>query len=162
MIVLSHQSNCRLLLYLLTLQANIATSTWKTFRQNRQRTGGRSIPVAPATATKFEYKTGNYVTSSAALSGNGKILYIGSLDSYLHAVDTTTGKRIWRYKTGANIHSSPCIHPSGNTIYIGSNDHYLHAVDASTGKKKWMYETGNWVYSSPTVSSDGKTVFVGS
>ena len=151
------------LLYLLLtpLLLGCTSSSWTTFRQNRQHHGFSSSTLSPK-LKKFEYLTGNGVTSSPALSKDGLTMYVGSWDTYLHAIDLTTGKRKWRYKTDSNINSSPTIHPSGHTVYIGSYDHYVHAIDAATGDLKWKYETQNWVHSSPAVLSDGSVIFVGS
>ena len=148
-------------LYALLLCTFTQSTSWTTFRGNRQHQG--VISGSGSTTTQpFEYHTGNYVTSSPTLSSDGRTMYVGSLDEHLHAIDTRTGQMIWKYKTGGSINSSPALSPDGQFVYVGSNDHFLHAVSAATGKKKWAYETGNWVWSSPTVSSDGAAVFVGS
>ena len=138
------------------------SSTWTQFRQNRQHHGFVTTSTPPPKLKIIAYHTGNYVTSSPAISSDGKTIYVGSLDRHLHAINVETGQMIWKYKTGSSINSSPCISPDGSIIFVGSNDHKLHAVDARNGEKIWEYLTENWVWSSPTINSAGKVVFVGS
>ncbi len=58
--------------------------------------------------------------------GSGGIVYFGSYDRHLYAVDIKTGQEKWRFKTGAGIPSSPAI--SGGIVYFGSSDGHLYAV----------------------------------
>ncbi len=55
------------------------------------------------------------------------MVYFGSDDSYLYAVDIKTGQEKWKFKTGAVVFSSPAI--SDGVVYFGSYDSYLYAVD---------------------------------
>jgi outer membrane protein assembly factor BamB len=43
----------------------------------------------------------------------------------LYALDTESGKEMWRYDLGVPITSSPAI--SGNTVYIGAYDGSIYA-----------------------------------
>jgi outer membrane protein assembly factor BamB len=94
------------------------------------------------------------------------ILYIGSWDSYLYALDAESGQQRWALKTGEDpvIHnqvgfqSSPTV--VDGTVYVGCRDAHVYAVDAATGRKKWDYPTNkSWVIGTPAVR-DG-VVYVG-
>jgi outer membrane protein assembly factor BamB len=77
----------------------------------------------------------NLETSSSPVVVNG-VVYIGSPDGHLYALNATTGKILWQYKTGDVISfSSPAV--ANGVVYVGSDDKTLHAVDAATGKGLW-------------------------
>jgi serine/threonine-protein kinase len=60
------------------------------------------------------------------------LVYVGSRDSALYAVDAVTGARRWRYATlGPIDDSSPAL--AGDLVVVGSLDHRVHAVSARTG-----------------------------
>lgn len=102
-------------------------------------------------------------TSSPAVA-NG-IVYIGSGDQHLYALDANTGALRWSFATGDVVHASPAI--ANGVVIIGSWDRNLYALDAQTGRERWRYTTGNdttiynqiGIASSATVSSGA--VFVG-
>ena len=88
------------------------------------------------------------ISSSPAVS-NGMV-YFGSSDGRLYALDAVTGAFKWNFTTNAGyIYSTPQVY--NNTVYFGGMDNFVYAVDATTGASKWTFETGNVVVSSPTV-----------
>jgi outer membrane protein assembly factor BamB/subtilisin family serine protease len=97
------------------------------------------------------------VVSSPALSKN--VLYVGSLDRRVYAVNLDGFYRQWRFRTGDAISSSPAI-GADDTIYIGSEDGYLYAL-APDGKEKWRFQANDKIVSSPAIGPDG-TIYVGS
>jgi outer membrane protein assembly factor BamB len=54
------------------------------------------------------------------------VVYIGSDDGHLYAVDRQTGQELWRFETGGNIISTPAV--SEGVVFFGSQDFYLYAV----------------------------------
>ena len=68
--------------------------------------------------------SGVVITSSPSLADN--VLYTGSDDGYLYAVDAQNGTKLWDYATGGAITSSPV--QVGGVIYFGSNDGKMYAV----------------------------------
>lgn len=92
----------------------------------------------PLASLKWKFKTEGRIFSSP-IAQNG-IVYIGSEDGFLYAVDEKTGNEKWKFKTNGAIHSSPSI--SEKTIYFGSFDGYYYAVNIQTGKEIWKFKTG--------------------
>ncbi len=101
--------------------------------------------------------------------GDGEIIYFGSYDGNLYALDSLSGVIIWNYNTNDDpppdptdrVNSSPAIGSDG-TIYVASNNGRLHAVDPSTGNELWVFdfvalglETNPLIESSPVIDSDG-------
>lgn len=77
--------------------------------------------------------------SSPAVS-NG-IVYVGSGDHNVYALDAKTGALHWKFTTGSVVHASPAI--DNGIVYIGSWDRYFYALNASTGALLWKFITGD-------------------
>jgi outer membrane protein assembly factor BamB len=104
----------------------------------------------------WSYTTNSSVSSSPAVA-NG-VVYIGSLNGGVYAVNATTGALLWSYVTSGSIASSPAV--ANGTVYIGSEDYSVYALNATTGARVWSYATGSYVYPSPAVANG--IVYVGS
>ncbi|MBN1232789.1 MAG: PQQ-binding-like beta-propeller repeat protein [Candidatus Coatesbacteria bacterium] len=74
----------------------------------------------------WKFQTGNEIWSSPRVSEG--VVFVGSNDEYLYAINCSDGSLKWRYQTGTSIvYSSPCI--SNGVVYIGSCDNYLYAIE---------------------------------
>jgi outer membrane protein assembly factor BamB len=63
------------------------------------------------------------VLSSPALA-NG-VVYIGSEDDSVYALNAATGAKLWSYKTGNQVFSSPTV--VNGVVYVGSGDGNMYA-----------------------------------
>jgi len=68
------------------------------------------------------------------------VVYFGSSDTNVYALDAATGAVKWKFKTAEVVHSSPAL--ANGTLFVGSWDTYLYALDAASGKEKWRFKTG--------------------
>jgi outer membrane protein assembly factor BamB len=98
---------------------------------------------------KWSYKTDYSVDSSPAVA-NG-VVYVGSEDGNVYALNASTGAKLWSYATGAGLYSSPAV--ANGVVYVGSYDYNVYALNASTGGKLWSYATSGAVLSSPAVAN---------
>jgi outer membrane protein assembly factor BamB len=71
----------------------------------------------------WSYTAGNVVNSSPAVA-NG-VVYIGSWDYNLYALNAGTGALLWSYTTGNYVYSSPAV--ANGMVYIGSSDDKVYA-----------------------------------
>lgn len=55
----------------------------------------------------------------------GGLIFVGSEDSNIYALDPSGGEIVWSYKTGGGIHASPAV--VDGALYVGSKDGYLYA-----------------------------------
>ncbi|MCL5283440.1 MAG: PQQ-binding-like beta-propeller repeat protein [Armatimonadetes bacterium] len=133
-------------------------SPWPKFHANNQNTG-RGVGSGAVGRLKWKFKTGAWVSSSPAIGTDG-VVYVGSLDSYVYALDGNTGRLKWKFLTGNEVSSSPAIGSDG-VVYVGSLNGNVYALDGNTGRLKWKFQTGGMVMSSPAIGSDG-TIYVGS
>jgi len=103
--------------------------------------------IRPQGSPKWVFSTNGPVTSSPTVV-NG-IVYFGSHDNNLYALDTATGQLKWSFRSGHTIHSSPTV--VNGIVYFGSYDCNLYALDAATGQLRWSFPTKDVVRSSPIV-----------
>src|SRR6185503_4881110 len=71
----------------------------------------------------------------------GGVIYFGSGDRNVYALDAETGAVRWTFKTGNVVHASPAV--SNGVVFIGSWDRNMYAINASTGKEIWKFQTAN-------------------
>jgi len=124
----------------LFISDNPATAKARKFRADPNNTGvfdgsGRR----PVPELLWKYTTGGSVQSSPAVVDG--IVYIGSNDRNLYALDAETGTLIWKYDTMEHfdiVSSSPAV--SNGVVYIGGLRNKIHALDALTGKFLWKYK----------------------
>ncbi|MGW1844562.1 outer membrane protein assembly factor BamB family protein [Streptomyces sp. NPDC001966] len=109
-----------------------------------------------AASLRWRYTTGDAVTSSPTVAGG--VVYVGSDDRSVYALDAATGKKKWAFATGRKVEAAPTV--AGGVVYAGSLDNTVYALDAATGTKKWAYAAGHAVRSAPAVA--GRVVYVGS
>jgi outer membrane protein assembly factor BamB len=71
-----------------------------------------------------------FMYSSPAVVGS--TVYVGTVDSYVFALNAYTGKIVWAYQTGGFLFSSPAI--ANGVLYIGSYDGYVYALGHVSGQ----------------------------
>lgn len=108
------------------------------FRGNLDHSGVFNSPEISKPVLKWKYRTGGQIYSSPVVVNN--VLYVGSNDSYLYAININDGSLKWKFKTGRRIKSTPCV--NNETVYFGSFDSTFYAIDAKTGAEKWHFKTG--------------------
>ena len=122
------------------------------FRANPARTGvfpsdGPTTLSELVWTFKTDVRSVGFGSSPAVAGG---VVYVGSLDNWLYALDARTGQEKWRFKTDDDVFSSPAV--AGGMVYVGSWDNWLYALDAETGQEKWRFKTGGPVASSPAIA----------
>ncbi len=86
---------------------------------------------------KWKFATGGKVLSSPVADKG--VIYFGSSDHNLYAVDAETGVQKWKYSTWGPVASTPAV--ANGVVYFMSYDSKFYAVDAETGKVKWKFTT---------------------
>ena len=130
------------------------------WRQFRGTPGllGVSAGAPPATLKLlWTFDAGDVIDSSAAIVDG--VVYVGSGDGNLLALDLASGTLRWKYATGNLIgESSPAV--AEDAVYIGDLGGILHAVSVREGTRLWTFTTGSEIKSSPVVVGD--VVLIGS
>jgi eukaryotic-like serine/threonine-protein kinase len=129
---LSYDSN------LYAVDASAGTLKWKFATGGEKRFSAKHLhglePAAETMPDPFDF----FLSSPAVVND---VVYFGSGDGHVYALDALTGALKWKFATGDVVHSSPAV--AGNTVYIGSWDTYLYALEAESGKEKWRFKTGD-------------------
>jgi len=97
-----------------------------------------------------------YQSKATAADGSA---FIGTPSRFVYALDTESGKELWKYELGAAISGAPVYNNS--RIYVGQQggEDEFYCLDAKTGKMIWTQNVG-WVWGSATVS-DGMVFIPG-
>ena len=106
------------------------------FRNDPAHSGVYSaVGVPKLKGVKWTFHTGGEVVSSPAIADG--VVYVGSNDGNLYAIDQQTGSQKWTFPTEARINSSPAV--DHGMVYFNSYDGNFYAVDAGTGKLRWKF-----------------------
>ncbi len=126
----------------------------------------RATGVERLGGLQWRVQTGGMVQSSPTLHEG--VLYVGSGDGNLYALDPVTGEERWKFTAGRAITSTPAV--AEGLVFVGSRDNTFYALDAGDGTARWKlatgadlplawgFETGD-LYTSSPVFSDGLVVF---
>lgn len=134
------------------------------FRTVRQTGGPHSSwgPQAVANAAfgnstnvRWRFRTEEEVRSTPTLAGG--VLYVGSYDNNLYALDAKSGGLWWKFATEGGICGKAAIWRQ--LVIVGSEDFNVYGIEAATGKEQWRYRAWHHVRSSPRVFDD--RLFVG-
>ncbi len=119
------------------LDAGTGTLKWKFATEGERRWSHRGLHGLHPDGETMPDPWDFYLSSPAVFEG---VVYFGSGDGFLYALDASTGKLKWKFRTGSVVHASPAI--DDGTVFVGSWDSGLYALEAATGKPKWKLQTG--------------------
>ena len=131
-----------------TLNSDSPAGQWSMFRHDLSHSGATdSTGATPQGQVQWTFPTGGAVESSPAIVDG--IVYFGSQDGKIYAVDAASGSEKWEFQTESFVQSSPTV--VDGVLYVGSNDGRMLALDAGTGNLIWAYRTPYPVTSSAAV-----------
>src|SRR5438067_4211314 len=136
-----------------------AAADWPVYRGDPLMSGAdvgpRPAPFPDKLDERWAFKTGNAIEGAPAVV-NG-VVYVGSFDKHLYAIELATGKPKWKTKLGA-FKASPGV--KGDKVYIGDLDGRFYCVNAADGKPVWTFETEGEITSG--CNFHGDNILVGS
>jgi eukaryotic-like serine/threonine-protein kinase len=89
---------------------------------------------------------------------NGKLIFLGSMDHYLYAIQSSDGKEVWKTDLGASTVSTPLLSDDG-ILYLGTIGDELLAIKASDGTILWRVSTDAGIWSTPVLEKN--TLYIG-
>ena len=149
--------------------SNTATTSddgsWSMFRHDAERSSiGVRGPENLSLVWSFETK-GAVVSSPSIVDG---VVYFGSQDHNIYAVDAESGNKIWSFKTDYTIESSVAV--VDGKVVTGAEDGYVYCLNAKNGKMLWKtfvdgkqpvtYGAAVMLRSSPAIVDD--IIYIGS
>ncbi|MBN2271741.1 MAG: PQQ-binding-like beta-propeller repeat protein, partial [Sedimentisphaerales bacterium] len=132
--------------------------SWPMFRGGQGLLGRAAGDLADSVELAWKFKTSDQIKSSPAI--NSGIVYIGSSDANVYAIDLESGEQIWQYHTSDAVEAAPLV--LGGSVYVGALDGFLFAIDANSGSFKWKYETDSQIAGAVnwTRSPDGRDLWI--
>lgn len=109
------------------------------FRGNPQLSGvlSNTTLVETLSGVKFTFVTNGAIRSMPAADKG--VVYFGSTDNNLYAVDAKTGQELWRFKTDGAVNSNPAI--ANAVVYFASRDGFVYALSIPKhGKQLWRFK----------------------
>src|SRR5215831_5720311 len=119
------------------LDATSGALVWKFTTAGERRFSGRHLHGAEPAAEVMPDPFDVFLSSPVVVAG---VVYFGSGDGNVYALDGASGALRWKFHTGDVIHASPAL--ADGTLYIGSWDSYFYALDAASGRERWRFKTG--------------------
>jgi len=134
---------------------------WPTYGFDSARTHAAPFALAPPFRVVWK-QTGDWsLIEFPPIVVDGR-LYVGTNHGLVVALDSASGRVIWRRELGRCVASSPAL--AAGLVLVGvmaSPPHcdedvpsYLVALDARTGRTRWLYRSAGPVETSPLVAGD--------
>jgi outer membrane protein assembly factor BamB len=142
---------------------------WAMFMNDAQHSAEGAGPTN--LALKWKFQTGAQIVSQPTAAKG--VIYFGSLDKKIYALDANTGAKKWAFTTGYEVASSVAV--VNGKVYTGADDGNIYCLDATTGTQIWktfaggvtknLLGAGTYLCIVPPVRSSpmvvGNRVFVG-
>lgn len=77
----------------------------------------------------WPFETGHFIWAQPQIAND--VVYIGSMDHFVYAVNKSDGQEIWKYEMGGAIVNSILLSEDESTLYVGSIGNEIIALDAS-------------------------------
>jgi outer membrane protein assembly factor BamB len=122
----------------------LVRTNWPMFHGGSARNGSNpyenvlSLATVSGLAEAWSFTTFPGLDSSPAVVND--VLYVGSSDKNVYALDATTGAERWKFSIGTLVFSSPAVFDG--VVYMGADDGIFYALDAATGAEVWSVATG--------------------
>lgn len=84
------------------------------------------------------YQAGGGIGAQPSLSIDRTKLYVGSDDGFLHALDATTGRLLWRGEMLGSLGKPPVV--TEDAVYIVTDNDVVGAYDRASGDALWRFE----------------------
>ena len=125
---------------------------WHMFMYNVSFSGvSPDKSLAPPLELLWKFKTGGPLHASPVIAND--ILYIGSTDGKLYALDAKQWGIKWVFDAGDAIRYSATV--LGNRVYFSARNNKVYALNAKTGEKLWEYKTKSWT-EAPLIVADNR------
>ncbi len=115
-------------------QAGLRDPEWPQFLHDAAHSGH-----SPAALSLLGHRVwihpvvGPVIASPVAAGG---VVYVGGTDGYLHALDASSGREVWRFAVGAElVNTTPAVH--GGLVYTAASGAAFFALDRRTGRPRW-------------------------
>ncbi|MDR2204435.1 MAG: PQQ-binding-like beta-propeller repeat protein [Nitrososphaerota archaeon] len=141
-------------------------NAWSMFRKDAVRSSISGGKGPENLSLIWSFATNGAVVSSPSIVDG--VVYFGSQDHNIYAVNAETGRKLWSFKTTYTVESSMAI--VDGKVVTGGEDGYVYCLNAKNGKLLWKtfvdgkqpatYGAPVMLKSSPAIIDN--TVYIGS
>jgi eukaryotic-like serine/threonine-protein kinase len=125
-----------------------ASSAITLYRGDEQRTGVFDFAaIRQKPGVKWQTKVSSTWLMPPILADG--ILYTGSGDGVIYALDAQTGEAIWSTDGFSQLENSGAV--AGDILVVGGYDQRVRALDRHTGEVLWSFDTASFVQASPLI-----------
>jgi len=146
----------------LSKAACFGDDSWPFFRGDAALTGQADGTLPDALRLEWTFQTGDAVRSTPIIT-DGRV-FVSSMDTYLYAIDLTTGKQVWKFRADDELEAAPLYY--NGSLYVGSVNGTFYSVDVQTGQQQWAYKVGGKITGSANIvehsTAHGSVVVFGS
>ncbi|NQV35425.1 MAG: PQQ-binding-like beta-propeller repeat protein [Phycisphaeraceae bacterium] len=108
---------------------------WPTFRHDASRSGSTTADIPNALKKSWSLEIGGRLSQPVLADGR---LFVAEVDRHtVHAIDESSGKKLWSFVAGARVDSPPTIYRG--RVLFGSNDGWVYCLRASDGELAWKF-----------------------
>jgi len=111
------------------------TDDWPMYRRDAARSGSTASNIATGLKKQWSVELGGKLTQPVVAGGKAFVSSVGR--QTLYALDTDSGKVLWKYIAGGKIDSSPTVYK--NTVLFGCADGRVYCLRARDGALAWRY-----------------------
>lgn len=131
-----------------------SSQDWPAFHGGGALTGEAPAIAAPPMRVRWTYRTDETelvgVLGSAAIAGTS--VYVADSKGILHAIDLTSGKKIWTHTAKDGFETTPLVRDG--RVLLGDLAGVFHAVSAVDGKPLWTFDSAATIHSSANAIGD--------
>lgn len=129
---------------------------WPMFMYDLYFSGRSPDPnLKPPLELLWKFKTGGPIKASPVVARG--VVYVGSMDQTLYALDAKQWGNKWTFKAGDAIRYPAAVW--NNRVYFSARDNRVYALNAETGALIWQFQSETWM-DSPPIVVNGK-VYIG-
>jgi len=111
------------------------SSDWPTYRHDAARSGASEPSISARLRPQWRIQLGTRLTQPVVAEGR---LFVADVDCHtVHAIDASSGQKLWSYVSGGRIDSPPTICDS--LCLFGSADGYVSCLRADDGALAWRF-----------------------
>ncbi len=105
---------------------------------------------------EWSFETGSIIMSNPGIDPDAGVVYMGSDDRRVYALDTETGDELWSRPVYGHVIGSLSV--TADCVLVGSYDTHLYALEKDTGGVRWRVENNGHV-TSEAVPHDGRIYY---
>ncbi len=112
------------------------TRQWHLPRGNPAQTATSEATLPESLSIQWTYRARDAIEGSPCVADG--VVFVGSYDKHVHAIDLVTGKLKWKTAIGTSK-ASAAFHDG--RVYVGTDLGRFACLDAATGEEIWSYAT---------------------